>query len=108
MSKIFRAVSEARTVDTEIPRLCVVGAGPALTRVARALSAGAADERGGMSAAIDALTPAAFPEDEGLAGSWDIVVLVAAGCARRGHGAHRPRGARRRAPGHRSRACSLR
>ncbi|MEI6450911.1 MAG: hypothetical protein WCP98_13355 [Actinomycetes bacterium] len=81
MSKIFRAVSEARGGDTEAARLCVVGVGAELARVTRALSTGTADERGGMSAALDALPPAEFPLGEGLAGRWDIVVLVAAGCA---------------------------
>lgn len=81
MSKIFKAVTDARAGDAEVARLCVVGAGPELTRVARALSAGAADERGGISAALDALPPADFPLDARLAGRWDIVVLVAAGCA---------------------------
>lgn len=81
MSKIFKAVTEARTGGAEVARLCVVGAGPELTRVARALSAGAADERGGISAALDVLPPADFPLDARLAGRWDIVVLVAAGCA---------------------------
>jgi len=81
MSKIFKAVTEARTGDAEVARLCVVGVGPELTRVTRALSAGAADERGGISAALDALPPADFPLDARLAGRWDIVVLVAAGCA---------------------------
>ncbi len=46
-----------------------------------ALSAGASDERGGVSAAIDALAPADFPREQRLAGRWDIVVLVAVGCA---------------------------
>jgi len=81
LSKIFKAVTEARTGGAEVARLCVVGAGPELTRVARALSAGAADERGGISAALDVLPPADFPRDARFAGRWDIVVLVAAGCA---------------------------
>lgn len=81
MSKIFKAVTDARAGDAEVARLCVVGVGPELTRVTRALSAGAADERGGISAALDALPPADFPLDARLAGRWDIVVLVAAGCA---------------------------
>ena len=81
ISKIFKAVGEARTDDTEVARLCVVGAGPELGRVTRALSAGAADASGGISAALDALPPHDFPVDESLAGRWDIVVLVAAGCA---------------------------
>jgi uncharacterized protein (DUF697 family) len=79
MSKIFRAVSEARTGDAEVPRLCLVGAGAELNRVTRVLSAGAADERGGIGAALDALPPAEFPLAAPLAGRWDIVVLVAAG-----------------------------
>ena len=81
MSKIFKAVTDARAGDAEVARLCVVGAGAELTRVVRALSAGAADERGGISAALDALPPADFPLNARLAGRWDIVVLVAAGCA---------------------------
>ena len=81
MSKIFKAVTDARAGDAEVARLCVVGAGAELTRVARALSAGAADERGGISAALDALPPADFPLDARLAGRWGIVVLAAAGCA---------------------------
>jgi uncharacterized protein (DUF697 family) len=80
LSKIFKAVTEARSGDAEIARLCVVGVGPELTRVTRALSAGTADERAGISAALDALPPADFPVDERLAGRWGIVVLVAAGC----------------------------
>jgi len=81
MSKIFKAVTDARAGDAEVARLCVVGVGAELTRVARSLSAGAADERGAISAAVDALPPAEFPLDAQLAGRWDIVVLVAAGCA---------------------------
>ena len=81
LSKIFRAVSEARSGDAGAPRLCVVGAGAELTRVTRALSAGAAEVRGGVSADLDALAPADYPLDAQLAGRWDIVVLVAAGSA---------------------------
>jgi uncharacterized protein (DUF697 family) len=79
VSKIVRAFTEARVGDADAARLCVVGAGPELARVTRTLSAGAADERGGVSASLDALTPAAFPLDEQFAGRWDIVVLVAEG-----------------------------
>jgi uncharacterized protein (DUF697 family) len=81
LSKIFKAVGEARTGDAVVPLICVVGAGPELTRVARALSAGATDESDGISAAIDALTPGDFPADGLFAGHWHIVVLVAAGCS---------------------------
>ena len=81
ISKIVKAVTEARTGEAEIARLCVVGVGPGLARVTRALSAGAADESSGMSAALDVLSPSAFPADERRTERWDIVVLVAAGCA---------------------------
>ena len=80
ISKIVKAVTEARAGDADVARLCVVGVGPELTRVTRALSAGAADGSSGVSAALDVLSPADFPADDGLGGRWDIVVLVAAGC----------------------------
>jgi uncharacterized protein (DUF697 family) len=80
ISKIVKAVNEARAGDAELARLCVVGVGPELTRVTRALSAGADDGSSGVSAALDALSPSDFPAAEGLAERWDIVVLVAAGC----------------------------
>jgi uncharacterized protein (DUF697 family) len=78
-SKILKAVSEARGT-APAPRICVVGAGEDLRRVVGVLSAGAKDETGGVSAVLDALTPADFPRDQRLAARWDIVVLVAAGC----------------------------
>jgi len=78
---MFKAIADARSGDGGAARLCVVGAGPELARVSRALSAGAIDERGGFSAGLDALPPDEFPLDAQLAGRWDIVVLVAAGCA---------------------------
>jgi len=78
-SKFYKAFTEARDHTSEIVRVCIVGAGPELARVVRALSAGADDERG-VSSALDALSPADFPGDTGLAGRWDIVVIVAAGC----------------------------
>jgi len=78
-SKILKAVSEARG-SAPAPRLCVVGAGQDLARVVSVLSAGARDETGGVSAVLDALTPADFPREQRLAARWDIVVLVAAGC----------------------------
>jgi uncharacterized protein (DUF697 family) len=58
----------------------VVGAGQDLARVVSVLSAGARDETGGVSAVLDALTPADFPREQRLAARWDIVILVAAGC----------------------------
>ena len=78
ISKILKAVTEARAASPA-PHLCVVGAGEDLARVVAILSAGAKDEAGGVSALVDALTPADFPRDQRLAGRWDIVVLVAAG-----------------------------
>ena len=79
LSKIFRAVSEARSGDAGAPRLCVVGAGAELTRVTRALSAGAAEVRGGVSADLDALAPADYPLDAAL--GWDEAdaILIAGG-----------------------------
>ncbi len=79
LSKIIKAVTEARA-DAPAPRLCVVGAGDAFAGVVGVLSAGASDEHGGVSARLDALAPADFPRSDRLAGRWDIVVLVAAGC----------------------------
>jgi uncharacterized protein (DUF697 family) len=80
ISKILKAVTDARATGAA-PRLCVVGLGDDLARVVGVVSAGAADELAGVSAAVDALTPADFPDDRRLAGRWGIVVLVAAGCA---------------------------
>jgi uncharacterized protein (DUF697 family) len=80
LSKILKAVTEVR-VSTPAPRLCVVGAGEGLARVVGVLSAGARDEAGGVSAALDALTPTDFPRDQRLASRWGVVVLVADGCS---------------------------
>jgi uncharacterized protein (DUF697 family) len=80
ISKIIKAITDAREHSGGGgARICVVGAGPALARVVRVLSAGAADEREGVSASLDALSPADFPHDARLAGRWDIVAFVAAG-----------------------------
>jgi len=80
ISKILKAVTEARTA-APAPRLCVVGAGDAFAGVVGVLSAGASDEHGGVSAALDVLAPADFPREQRLAARWHIVALVAAGCA---------------------------
>jgi uncharacterized protein (DUF697 family) len=80
ISKILKAVTDARGA-AEAPRLCVVGVGDDLARVVGVLSAGAKDEVGGVSGHVDALAPADFPRELRLASRWDIVVLVAAGCA---------------------------
>ncbi|MGE5229934.1 MAG: hypothetical protein ACM3MJ_09475, partial [Deltaproteobacteria bacterium] len=79
ISKILKAVTEARGV-AEAARVCVVGVGDDLARVVGVLSAGARDESGGVSAKVDALSPADFPREQRLASRWDIVILVAAGC----------------------------
>lgn len=79
ISKIVKAVTETRG-ETAAPRLCVVGVGQELARVVGVLSAGAADERDGVSSALDALAPADYPRDERLAWQWEIVVVVAEGC----------------------------
>jgi len=79
ISKILKAVTDARG-SAEASRVCVVGVGDDLARVVGVLSAGARDESGGVSARVDALSPADFPREQRLAARWDIVVLVAAGC----------------------------
>jgi len=79
-SKFFKAFTEARDHTAEQIRLCVVGQGGELARVVGMLSAGADDAQGGVSSALDALSPADFPRDAGLAGRWETIVLVAAGC----------------------------
>jgi uncharacterized protein (DUF697 family) len=79
ISKIYKAFTEARTDEDHIARLCVVGAEPELTRVVGHLSAGAVDGHGGVSAALDALSPADFPRDAALVSRWDIVVVLAIG-----------------------------
>jgi uncharacterized protein (DUF697 family) len=81
LSRIIKAVREARGHGADAPRLCIVGCGADLARVVGVVSAGAADESGGVSAAVDALSPADFPRDAHLSRRWDIVVFVAAGCA---------------------------
>jgi uncharacterized protein (DUF697 family) len=79
ISRIIKAMTDARG-GAPAPRLCVVGAGGDLARVVGVLSAGAKDESGGVSGVVDALAPVDFPRDQRLAGRWDIVILVAAGC----------------------------
>ncbi len=79
VSKILKAVTEVRGDDEKAPRLCLVGDGPELARVAAELSAGAGDVLGGVSEALDALAPADFPPGKALVERWDIVVLLADG-----------------------------
>jgi uncharacterized protein (DUF697 family) len=81
VSRIIKAVKEARGHDATAPKLCIVGHGADLARVVGVLSAGASDEHGGVSATVDALSPADFPREARLSGRWDIVVFVATGCA---------------------------
>ncbi len=78
-SRIFKAFTDVRDRSGAVPRLCVVGAGPALRRVVNALSSGASDESAGVSATVDALAPQDFPSGARQAGRWDLVVLVADG-----------------------------
>ena len=78
-SKIYKAITEARSGPDHTPRLCVVGDGVEFSRVVAELSAGAEDATGGVSAALDALSPADFPSHDAGTGRWDIVVLVADG-----------------------------
>ena len=77
-SKFYKSFTEARDHTAEQLRLCVVGTGPELARVVGVLSTGAEDVRDGVSSALDALSLADFPRDAGLAGRWEMAVLVAA------------------------------
>jgi uncharacterized protein (DUF697 family) len=79
-SKIFKAFSDVRG-GPDAPSVCVVGVGADHARVVGVLSAGAVDEHGGVSGALDALSPADFPREPQSAGRWDVVVFVAAGSA---------------------------
>ena len=79
LSKIIKAVTDSRG-SAAAPRLCVVGRGDEFAGVVGMLSSGAADEQGGVSAALDALSPTDFPSDQRLAGRWGIVVVAASGC----------------------------
>ena len=78
--RFFKSFTEARDHTADQLRLCVVGTGPELARVVRVLSTGAEDAQGGVSSALDVLSLDDFPRDAGLAGRWEMVVLVAAGC----------------------------
>jgi len=79
VSKIIKAITEVRGDDGKAPRLCVVGAGPELGRVAAELSAGAADAHGGVSDALDVLAPADFPLEKSLVERWGVVLVLADG-----------------------------
>ncbi|MFA4964550.1 MAG: DUF697 domain-containing protein [Thermoleophilia bacterium] len=80
-SKILKAINEARDQSHAAPRICVVGEPAELSRVVGVLSAGAADESGGVSASLDALSPADFPLEARLARRWGVAVFLAAGSA---------------------------
>ena len=79
ISKIYKAFTEARGDEAHSARICVVGVAPELARVVAHVSAGADDAHGGVSAAVDALSPDDFPRDPALVSGWDIVVVLAAG-----------------------------
>ena len=78
--RILRVISEVRAGVGGMPRLCLVGDGPALREAAAALSADATDTADGVSAAFDVLAPADVPGDPGLLRRWAAVVLVGPGC----------------------------
>ncbi|HSL96048.1 MAG TPA: hypothetical protein VLA35_09050, partial [Thermoleophilia bacterium] len=77
VNRILKLLSEVRDRAGKSPSLCLVGEGEALSDVARALSEGAGDTRGGLSAAFDVLPLDGFPRDPAVAGRWDVVVVVA-------------------------------
>ncbi|MBN2204334.1 MAG: DUF697 domain-containing protein [Thermoleophilia bacterium] len=81
VKRVLKLLSEVRDRAGESPSLCLVGEGEALSDVARALSEGAGDTRGGLSASFDVLPLDGFPRDPALAGRWGIVVVVAPAAA---------------------------
>ncbi len=80
IKKILRIVSEVRAGAGAVPRLCLVGDGPALREVAVAVSSAAADAVDGVSGAFDILSPADVPAETTLMKRWAAVVVVAPGC----------------------------
>jgi len=73
-------VSEVRESSTTTPRFCIVGEGPGLREVAAAVSEGAPDIAGGISAAFDVLAPADVPGETRLLSAWRVIIFVAPGC----------------------------
>lgn len=78
-SKIFKAFNEARGGDQDMPRLCIVGAGPEHARVVDILSAGAGESRGGARAILEAVHPSDYARTLRSSDPRDIVVFVAVG-----------------------------
>jgi len=75
--KIVKTLAEVgATADREV-RVCLVGNGVALTQLATALSAGAADVTDGVSACLDVLAVDDFPRQRDLRRRWSATVLVA-------------------------------
>jgi uncharacterized protein (DUF697 family) len=72
-------ITEVRGRLDAAPRFCLVGDGAALREAAAALSAGASDAVGGVSAGFDVLQPGDVPRDATLR-RWHALVFVAAGC----------------------------
>ncbi len=79
ITRILRVIGEVRSGVDRAPRICLVGDGAALREAAAALSQGAPDAVGGVSAGFDVLTPTDVPCD-GTLRRWHAVVFVAPGC----------------------------
>jgi uncharacterized protein (DUF697 family) len=79
LRKILNVISEVRGGMDAAPRFCLVGEGGALRDAATALSEGASDAVGGVSAGFDVLAPGDVPNDATLR-RWHAVVFVTPGC----------------------------
>jgi uncharacterized protein (DUF697 family) len=76
VKKILSVLTDLRASASGAVRVCLVGRGEPLARLATDLSAGAVDARDGVSDAVDALEPADFPAEPGLAGRWRVVAFI--------------------------------
>jgi uncharacterized protein (DUF697 family) len=79
VTKILKVITEVRARADAAPRFCLVGEGFALRDAAAALSAGAPDAIGGVSAGFDVLAPGDVPRDATLR-RWHALAVVADGC----------------------------
>jgi uncharacterized protein (DUF697 family) len=76
VKKILSVLADVRTSASGDVRVCLVGRGEALARLAAELSVGAADARDGVSDSVDALEPVDFPAEPGMAGRWRVVAFI--------------------------------
>ena len=74
--KIAKVLAEVGAKARVEVRVCLVGDGAAVTKLATALSVEAADITEGVSASLDVLTPGDFSRQSDLRHRWGAVVLV--------------------------------